>query len=202
MARPVNADPAETRARIIAAAARLFAQSGPSAVSMRKIAAAASTTAATLHHYFGNKEGLYEACIDAMYARIKAIGQELAAALVQPKAPPHTVIGDGIRKAFRAAQAHRDVVRLVSRQVLDDGESAAPRRTAAVTALLTLADPYLERSSPLAAADRRSMLYSFMLLFNRAVLLEPKEVRRIWPAGDVEAALTDAFMRMLCIPEA
>jgi len=198
MARPVNADPAETRARVLAAAARLFAEQGRGAVSMRTIAGAAETTAATLHHYFGNKDGLYDACVDAMYARVTEVAAQVALELSQTDAVMD-VISRGVRAAYRAAHTHRDAVRLMSRHVLDHGEAAAPRRAEAVDRFLALTDPFVAKVSPLTPGERRGMLYSFMLLFNRAVLLEPAEVRLIWPDGDVEDALLGAFTRMLAV---
>ncbi len=198
MARPVNADPAETRSRVLAAAARLFAQRGRDAVSMRTIAGAAGTTAATLHHYFGNKDALYDACVDAMYARVREIGAQVALTLTQTDAFTE-IIAAGICAAYGAARAHQDAVRLMSRHVLDHGEAAAPRRTDAVNRFLSLADPFVARISPLSPGERRGMLYSFMLLFNRAVLLEPTEVSLVWPDGDVEGALVGAFTRMLAV---
>lgn len=196
MARPVNADPEETRARIITAAIGLFAHQGPSAVSMRSLAIAADTTAATLHHYFGNKDGLYAACVDAMYAQIHLIGTEIGRRLGNTE-QPDALIPQAIRLAYDAACTHREVVRLVSRHVLDHGESAEPRRARAIDTFLTLADAYLGPLSPLGAADRRSMLYSFMLMFNRVVVLSPAEVARVYPADPLPDVLTRAFLRML-----
>jgi AcrR family transcriptional regulator len=53
----------ETRARIIAAAIRLFGENGYEGASTRDIAAAAGVNAPALQYYFDNKEGVFEACI-------------------------------------------------------------------------------------------------------------------------------------------
>jgi AcrR family transcriptional regulator len=53
-----------TRARLIAAAIRLFGQHGFEAASTRDIAAAASLNTPALQYYFNNKEGLYAACAE------------------------------------------------------------------------------------------------------------------------------------------
>ena len=61
MARPKNADAAATRGRILAAARSLFAEQGLGGTSTRDIARTAGVSVATLHHHFGNKEGIAEA---------------------------------------------------------------------------------------------------------------------------------------------
>jgi TetR/AcrR family transcriptional regulator, regulator of cefoperazone and chloramphenicol sensitivity len=54
----------ETRARIIAAAMKLFGEKGYEAASTRDIAAAAGVNAPALQYYFDNKEGVFRACIE------------------------------------------------------------------------------------------------------------------------------------------
>jgi AcrR family transcriptional regulator len=54
----------ETRARIIAAAMRLFGEKGYDGSSTRDIAAAAGVNAPALQYYFDNKEGVLRACIE------------------------------------------------------------------------------------------------------------------------------------------
>ncbi len=55
----------ETRDRIFDAAARLFAERGYAAVSMREIAEAAEISKPMLYYYFESKEGLCRALLDA-----------------------------------------------------------------------------------------------------------------------------------------
>jgi AcrR family transcriptional regulator len=54
----------ETRARIIAAAMRLFGEKGYEGASTRDIAAAAGVNAPALQYYFDNKAGVLSACIE------------------------------------------------------------------------------------------------------------------------------------------
>lgn len=54
----------ETRARIIAAAMRLFGERGFEGASTRDIAAAAGVNAPALQYYFDNKEGVFRACVE------------------------------------------------------------------------------------------------------------------------------------------
>jgi AcrR family transcriptional regulator len=54
----------ETRARIVAAAMKLFGERGFEGASTRDIAAAAGVNAPALQYYFDNKEGVYRACLE------------------------------------------------------------------------------------------------------------------------------------------
>ena len=60
-----------TRAAILDAAERLFAQRGFAGTSMRALADAADTSQPLLHHHFGTKRGLYAAVKDR-FLRIRA----------------------------------------------------------------------------------------------------------------------------------
>jgi TetR/AcrR family transcriptional regulator, regulator of cefoperazone and chloramphenicol sensitivity len=54
----------QTRARIVAAALKLFGQVGFAGASTRDIAALAGVNAPALRYYFDTKEGLFVACVE------------------------------------------------------------------------------------------------------------------------------------------
>jgi TetR/AcrR family transcriptional regulator, regulator of cefoperazone and chloramphenicol sensitivity len=54
-------DAADSRARLLSAALRLFAEHGFAKTSIRQIAEAAGANAALISYYFGDKKGLYNA---------------------------------------------------------------------------------------------------------------------------------------------
>jgi AcrR family transcriptional regulator len=60
----------ETRARIIAAAVRLFGEHGFTGASTRDIARDAGVNAPALQYYFDNKEGLYLACVEHIVSQV------------------------------------------------------------------------------------------------------------------------------------
>src|SRR6516165_651681 len=60
----------ETRARIIAAALKLFGEHGFAGASTRDIAAEAGVNAPALQYYFDNKEGVYLACVEHIVSRV------------------------------------------------------------------------------------------------------------------------------------
>jgi TetR/AcrR family transcriptional regulator len=62
--RPAATSTAEVRAELLQAARRLFLKHGYAKVTARQIAAAAQTTPAMIHYYFGDKDGLFRAMLD------------------------------------------------------------------------------------------------------------------------------------------
>ncbi len=68
----------ETRAKLIGAARRAFAEDGYAAASMDDLTAAVGLTRGALYHNFGDKKGLLQAVIDQidgeMVARMRAAG--------------------------------------------------------------------------------------------------------------------------------
>lgn len=152
MARPANADAAATRGRILGEAARLFAAHGPSAVSIRDIARSAEVSLAMVHHYFGSKDELYAATVDAMYDELSGLRDELAGVVAQT----HDLAGVlrlGAVRGLRYGRQHADALRTVMRAVVDTGEIPAGRPRAmlepflsAVEALIGPLHPALPRA--------------------------------------------------------
>ncbi|HWR38218.1 MAG TPA: TetR family transcriptional regulator [Patescibacteria group bacterium] len=65
-------------------ATRLFAKKGFSNVSLRELAGAARANSALISYYFGNKEGLYGAVIEAQFAPILELLQRFENAKASP----------------------------------------------------------------------------------------------------------------------
>jgi AcrR family transcriptional regulator len=61
----------ETRQRILDAALSAFGEAAFKAVTTRQLAQAAGVSLPTLQYYFGDKEGLYRACAQAIVARYR-----------------------------------------------------------------------------------------------------------------------------------
>jgi len=60
----------ETRARIVAAALKMFGERGFDGASTRDIATAAGVNAPALQYYFDNKEGVFLACVQHLQGRL------------------------------------------------------------------------------------------------------------------------------------
>src|SRR3954469_8477602 len=116
MARPFHANAEETKQRLIAEALPLFARKGFDGTSTRELADAAGCTMGTINHHFGNKQGLYDATVDAVYRRLRERTLD---------AFGHAVTGNDLYKLvellYSIARAERDGVRFLVRQVLDHG---------------------------------------------------------------------------------
>jgi len=121
MARPVNADADATRRRMLDAAVDLFAERGLGSTSVRDVAGAAGVSLAMVHHYFGSKDDLYAACIDATYAELSAMQGALATELAAA-APLAELFARAVTTSFRFACEHRTAVRLLVRAAVSSGE--------------------------------------------------------------------------------
>jgi AcrR family transcriptional regulator len=72
-ARPARTrNPAATRARLLAAATGEFAAHGIAGARIDRIEAAATANRALIYAYFGSKDGLFDAVMDAAVARVLA----------------------------------------------------------------------------------------------------------------------------------
>ena len=56
-----------TKENIMAVAMRLFAEKGLKLVTVREICKAAEVNVALVNYYFGNKNGLYQACVERLF---------------------------------------------------------------------------------------------------------------------------------------
>jgi AcrR family transcriptional regulator len=119
MARPAKANPQETMRRLVEVALPMFAQRGFHGTVTREIALAARCNGAVINHYFGGKQGLYDSTVDYVYERLRRRGREALAGIVPTDT--HVVMS----ALYSAARAERDGVRILVRQVLDQGRLTA-----------------------------------------------------------------------------
>jgi AcrR family transcriptional regulator len=75
--RAVTRDPERTRAAILDAATQEFAANGLTGARVDAIAGRARVNKRMIYHYFGDKEGLYLAVLEATYASIRAAEMDL-----------------------------------------------------------------------------------------------------------------------------
>ncbi|MDT3397507.1 TetR/AcrR family transcriptional regulator [Streptomyces sp. B1866] len=105
MARAADGDGKPVPRRLLAAATRLFAESGYDRTSVQDIVAAAGVTKGALYHYFGSKDDL----LHEIYGRVLRLQQERLDAFAAADAP--------VERRLREAAA--DVV-VTSIENLDD----------------------------------------------------------------------------------
>jgi AcrR family transcriptional regulator len=114
-------DAERTRAEILAVATEEFAHSGYAGARVDVIAAKTSTTKRMIYYYFGGKEQLYVAALEAAYTRIRSLEQQLDVEHLDPV--------DAVRElaalTFDHHEAHPEFIRLVSVENIHRGEHIA-----------------------------------------------------------------------------
>jgi AcrR family transcriptional regulator len=120
------AEAERTRAGLVAAARRLFAERGIDAVSTREIAAAAGVAHGLVRHHFGSKAGIWQAVIAAADAEFAATLSPLVAAVggpARPDGPPDGSDVAAFLAGFVDACARQpDIARLLVREGTVPGE--------------------------------------------------------------------------------
>lgn len=112
-------DDRETRERIFEAAADLIAAKGYAATTVREIAAAAGVNLAMIHYYFGNKEGLYRALIEAEIGAMREMMLDAAAA----EGTHSDRIAAFVRAYVRFLASHPHFARIAQQELLSGGQT-------------------------------------------------------------------------------
>ena len=86
-------DPDGVRRNILAVATAEFVENGLSGARVDEIAAKTSTSKRMIYYYFGDKEGLYRAVLEEMYARIRNFERSLDLAALSPREAIATLTG-------------------------------------------------------------------------------------------------------------
>ena len=188
MARPAHADSAATQNRILEAAMRMFGEEGTGSVSIRRIAAASGVSLATVHHYFGSKEQLYDACIRSMYGELEDLRGDVSRAF-EHAASPHSLVEQTVRAAFRFAWDHRGAIRLLMRTIIDAGHMDPEHRTSVHLPFLEQASKVLARAFSRKRSEMRLAIQSIMHLVVRYALTDAGELALIAGTNDERRAL-------------
>ncbi|MFT5679568.1 MAG: AcrR family transcriptional regulator [Myxococcota bacterium] len=173
MSRPVNADAAATRQRILSAALQLFASQGER-TSIRSIAGEAGVSIGMVHHYFGSKDGLRDACVEEMYAELSALQDRLMPTLLTGDTLAN-VLPAAVRLGFQFACEHRLAVRLLNRQVMAVGTLSTDRRMRFQAPFLDLLTAALSQTGQPQTTIRLS-LQTVVMLLARYAISAPEEL--------------------------
>jgi AcrR family transcriptional regulator len=103
-------DPKRSRAAILEAATAEFARCGLGGARVDRIAARAGANKRMLYYYFGDKDALFRAVLEAAYAEIRASEQ----ALKLLDAPPQEAIAALVRFTFRYYIEHPEFITLLN----------------------------------------------------------------------------------------
>ena len=107
---PRKRNPELTRSALLKAATREFARYGLDGARVDRIVARAGCNARMLYHYFGSKEDLYVAVLEAVYADIRAAEQKLDLA-GKPPAESLIALTRFTWSHFRAQRVFIDITR-------------------------------------------------------------------------------------------
>lgn len=142
----------EVKEAVLAAAARLFAEKGPAATSLREIAGVAAVNHGLIHRHFGTKRQLVRAVHDHLAERLAAAGPFGEATL------------DSALGAFHTLEQNRTYWTVLTRAMLDGelDEVLASDLPGARRMVETLEEALPDRS-PLVAADLVAMGFAFSL---------------------------------------
>lgn len=124
-AKPVRADSRQTRADILQASVRLFAEHGFAGTSMRSIADAAGVNLASMNYHFGSKAQLFSATFQHCAAPINAQRMQRLEALVEGSHVP--TVADIVRVFVDAGEiGDADWSRLVAHVFVEPDAFAKP----------------------------------------------------------------------------
>lgn len=197
MARPPNADPDATKARILEAAARLFAMHGLAGTGVRDIAAEAGLSQSLVNHYFGSKDRLYRAVLRDTIRVLSELAGALASELTRDGTAPREVIARATRLGFRFAREQRFPVLLLNRSILETGALDPEIRRKSVVPFLDRTTAVLSALTGREAATLRLPVQSAVFLVVRYALAATADLAAVvgLPArgadGDVLAAVED-----------
>jgi AcrR family transcriptional regulator len=107
--KPIKRDPEGVRRDILQIATAVFAESGLSGARIDEIAARTKTSKRMIYYYFGDKEGLYRASLEAAYAQVRAGEEELDLC----RLPPAEALARLVAFTFDYHRSNPDFIRLV-----------------------------------------------------------------------------------------
>lgn len=121
----------DTRARIVSAALRVFANKGFEAARLNEITAASKTNVAAIHYHFGSKEALIQAVLEAVADPINRQRMEMLHALPQEAWTLEHVLNALLSPPIRLSLNATGDARLLTRLLLQ--ARALPNETTSST---------------------------------------------------------------------
>lgn len=182
----------DTRQRAIRAALLAFAADGFTAVTTRQLAATAGINIATLNYHFGSKQGVYDAVVAQVYARLQERGTALLEQL--PGATVETIV----EAAYVAAREESEGVRILLREVLDHGGLRDQTRAAYFLPSLEQFAPLVGAHLKTSPAQARNLLVTLGFLVARFAVQSSESLQEAFGL-ESPAATHDAVVRSLTV---
>ncbi len=111
-------NPARSRAAILDAAERLFAEQGFVATSLGAVGAAAGVSRATPGYFFGSKAELYQAVLDRCFAEVREAVRAGRARALSTSRSGDEILAGAVSDYFDFLAARPNFVRLIEREAL------------------------------------------------------------------------------------
>jgi TetR/AcrR family transcriptional regulator len=140
-------NPDRSRAAILDAAEKLFADHGFEATSLNQVGAAAGVSRGTPGYFFGSKLELYQAVLDRSFAEVRDAVRVGRARALASNEDAETILAGAVSDYFDFLAARPNFVRLIEREALSGTRlpegaslSAGQEALAAISAELGLDD--------------------------------------------------------------
>ena len=147
VAHPAEADTGAARVAILAAARAEFSAKGLAGARVNEIAARAGVNKQLIYYYFGSKDDLYRAALEAVYTEIRSLEQELRLGGMEPEEAMAALVSF----SFDYLARHPDFIGLINHE---NARKAAPAAFRSGTAIQSL-PPCRRIGSPTCASPRR-----------------------------------------------
>lgn len=168
MSRPKDADPKETRQRILESACDLLATS--EVFSLRAVARKADVSIGTLQYHFADKLELTDACIDTVYDTFKNLAPTLGARLATATSQ-RDLIAEAVRFGFEYSRAHQPFIRILEIAVIKNGGLDLTRHHTTQLPFLSAATQLLGGDSTVPTHEMQLRLNSVVVLIGRYAIL-------------------------------
>jgi AcrR family transcriptional regulator len=140
-------NPVRSRAAILDAAEKLFAEKGYDVTSLSEVGAAAGVSRGTPGYFFGSKQDLYDAVLERCYEEVRQAVRAGRARALASQQPPEAILAGAVSDYFDFLAARPNFIRLIERRALSGGGtpvgehlSAGQEALAAISAELGLDD--------------------------------------------------------------
>jgi AcrR family transcriptional regulator len=114
-------DPERTKADILAVATHEFSEKGLSGARIDEIAEQTHTSKRMIYYYYGSKEALYRAVLEACYRRIRSVEEKVDL----DKKPPLEALAELVQFTFDHHNQNPDFIRLVMVENIHHGANIA-----------------------------------------------------------------------------
>ncbi len=183
MARPTNADSAQTYDQIVRAVLEVLEETGIHKLSVRAVAARAGVSTGTVQYYFVSKDELLEACLDEYYERLSEEGRQLLALV---PTDGRDIIEMGARRLFRFAVRERRLVELRLAMNSSQGQLHPRRQPEFMGTLIRSVAKALAPHVEVSEGDTRLAVQAMAFMVVRFALLTDSEMMELCDAEGEE----------------